>query len=574
MKFKKLVSAVSALALSVTAFAGLIGTAEAATTAFTQDFTANEAGSTDPADYGFTKVSETEGIIDPNSKIVTGGGDPNTPRSSTSVSNGVLTNTVGGHNSTSAAEYYATFTPISSGNEVSVSYTWHYGSATGNNSNNSETYLADENGNKLISIAFYGNGNPSLRINGTSVKPLGTSDRAQTIDVSMTLDMNEKKVMTLSLGDYYTAPAPIDFQNSVTSVARFGFSHSARVLNWQNTTTIDNINITYEEARELITSAQVQYKTSNDDVIETISLDNVYDNNYAQKSVDGIYIGDQYYVPFQKYIFKDGVLYETAHTDANPRYGILTTFTENTVLERTVSIVTPAEGTEFIAVVDCDGDTDNSGSIRGSNMSAARGDITLAENVNPGIYSITYNQYIRGGNPKLYLNDDYVCDLDTNTGSWGEATTENITISGTGTLTIKDIDMTDYILLSKTGDYNPSINVLSNAFWTAIPDNSEIVAESISDSADIIELAGKEVYTMWLKTPNDEKPTITLKKDGNVLNGASNVAITMAEVSSSEENTGYFCVQILKDGLEAGKYTATFTLANGTAHDVTFTVAE
>ena len=57
MRIKKLVSAFSALAITVTAIAGLAVTASAAETAFSQNFTANEAGSTDPADYGFIKIS-------------------------------------------------------------------------------------------------------------------------------------------------------------------------------------------------------------------------------------------------------------------------------------------------------------------------------------------------------------------------------------------------------------------------------------------------------------------------------------------------------------------------------------
>lgn len=100
----------------------------------------------------------------------------------------------------------------------------------------------------------------------------------------------------------------------------------------------------------------------------------------------------------------------------------------------------------------------------------------------------------------------------------------------------------------------------------------QITATSASDESEKLTLeAGAGVYTMWIKTENCEsKPTITLTKDGGVVDGAANIAITTYD-PAQVDGEGYFCVQILKDGLDAGNYTATFA-SDGASCDVTFTV--
>lgn len=167
-------------------------------------------------------------------------------------------------------------------------------------------------------------------------------------------------------------------------------------------------------------------------------------------AVDG-FEGDTVNVPFRHYIQIDGKLYVVAKNGGNPYYGDATVLTPETAITKTVTEVTMAEGETFVALVDGDGDSSNSADIRASNMSATRDDIELGD-VTPGVYKIVYNQYIRGGEPVLYLDDEVVCELAKSTGSWGEAATEKIEITKAGKLVIKNVAMTDYVILYKTGD--------------------------------------------------------------------------------------------------------------------------
>lgn len=226
MRIKKLVSAFSALAITVTAIAGLAVTASAAETAFSQDFTGE---STDPADYGFTKISETD-------------------YSTTSVTDGVLTNTAGGYgNAVKGAEYAADFDAIGAGNQVSVSLDWKHGTATGKDPR-SDVYLADSKGNRIVTVALAENGF-ALHINGAKVASLSEDDRdrSDAIPVSIVLNMNTKQITALSVGNYYKAENPISFQTEASSVVRIGFENATRA-GWENVAFIDNINITYEAA--------------------------------------------------------------------------------------------------------------------------------------------------------------------------------------------------------------------------------------------------------------------------------------------------------------------------------------
>ena len=120
----------------------------------------------------------------------------------------------------------------------------------------------------------------------------------------------------------------------------------------------------------------------------------------------------------------------------------------------------------------------------------------------------------------------------------------------------------------------PTVTALANTVEAAAI-NYVGKATAVDGSAALTLDGTEEVYTMWIKTEhcNDEYPTITLKQGDNVID--SNVNITKADVDTTEgSNTnGYFCVQILKEGLEAGDYTATFA-SDGTSCDVNFTVAE
>lgn len=309
MRIKKLVSAFSALAITVTAIAGLAVTASAAEIAFSQNFTGE---STDPADYGFIKISE-----DTDTNIPKDETEARTV-SITSVTDGVLTNScfMGSSGGGRGMEYAANFTAIGAGNEVTVQYTWNTGSATGNKTDAySDTYLADSRGNKIFELRYYGQ-DKYLWLNGKSVA--NGVDREGSYNVSVTIDMNTKKITSLSVGNAYSISDAIDFYSSdANDVARFGFIHRGRA-SWINTSSIDNIVITYEAAKAPVESVSVQYKTADGAVIETVSLDSLYKldkEEYQKVALGTVYVGDTCYIPWQKYIFKDGVLYETTRNN-------------------------------------------------------------------------------------------------------------------------------------------------------------------------------------------------------------------------------------------------------------------
>lgn len=227
---------------------GMGGNAWAQITAFTQNFAGESAS---PSDYGFT-ISYGAGS---NSNLV-----------NFSVADGVLKCVAGPYANQSdgarTGTATANFEAISSGNEITVSYTWALGSATGNKSGSyTKTYIGNASGNAL-EIAFYGSdSNGSLKVNGVTVKSGNTAIRNTTYTVTATLNMNAQKITALNLtcsnASYsYTASENIDFASAITTVDRFAFENSER-QNWDNTSSIDDVLITYVEAKELVESITV-----------------------------------------------------------------------------------------------------------------------------------------------------------------------------------------------------------------------------------------------------------------------------------------------------------------------------
>lgn len=238
MRIKKLVSAFSALAITVTAIAGLAVTASAAEIAFSQNFTGE---STDPADYGF-QLSYGNGS---SPSLVT-----------MTVQNGVLhasmnNNTAGGRSGLALAS----FEPIGIGNEAHISYDWFLGTATGNvNGSNTTTYIADAEGNKILYFYFCGVDKGVVKVNNTELESIDIDMgiRSTTYHIDAVLNMNTKQItsliMTNSNAQYsYTADKAIPFLTDADNVAQFGFENSTR-QDWKNESYVDNINITYEAA--------------------------------------------------------------------------------------------------------------------------------------------------------------------------------------------------------------------------------------------------------------------------------------------------------------------------------------
>ncbi len=212
------------------------GSAWASTeTAFSQNF---EGTSTDPADYDFA-LSYGNGS---NAELV-----------KFSVADGVLSCAAGPYSSSSdgarTGTATATFNPISGSEAVTVSYTWALGNATGNASGSyTETYIGNQSG-KVLDIKFMGSQDDgTLQVNGTTVLSGNSVIRNTTYTVTAVINLTSKKIeslqMTNSNANFNYSATNLNFINNVTTIDRFAFENSER-QNWTNTSTIDNLSITY-----------------------------------------------------------------------------------------------------------------------------------------------------------------------------------------------------------------------------------------------------------------------------------------------------------------------------------------
>lgn len=333
------------------------------TTAFSQDFTAktSESGvvSTDPADYGFTKLNFVGNYTVAN------------------ITDGKFTTKVGGtdrsHTENGTVEYCANFDAIGKGNIVTISFYWETGNATGrSNSTKSQIYISNSNGDKVLDIAFYGQ-DKLLKINNTTTKAM---DRNSKVNVTSKINLSTNVIEELNVGTNTFENIPF-MTNDANDISKFVFLHtSGTKTSWSNESSIDNINITYEK----ITVASANYtikfvdengnniKTniiksslvgenpiitevdklpfnnedgtkkyiyvSDDAASKTIAEDGstvvtvtyreaatynyTVKNNINDYSVSGTaFEGDNATVAFSQYILKDGVLYETNKIDDN-----------------------------------------------------------------------------------------------------------------------------------------------------------------------------------------------------------------------------------------------------------------
>ena len=387
-----------------------------ATTAFSQDFTA-VGESTDPTDYGFA---------------LTYGAGSSSELVNFTVSDGKLNcsmniNSSGARTGTATA----TFSSVGAGNEVTVSYVWAIGSATGNASGSyTKTRIGNASGNAL-ELSFYGSeSNGSLKLNGTTIKSGNTAIRNTTYTVNATLNMNTQKITALTLtcsnATYsYTASDPINFASAITSVDRFAFENSTR-QNWVNTASVDNVSITYEEAKESVESFVVNYKYG-----ETI----IVSENIGTA---GLYAGDSYTVPFRMYVSKDGALYKTTANGSNPYYGDAITLTKNTVVNKSLSAVDLNGGTLEL-LEDLDDTNGENADIRASYRSAYNNkSYTSAVTLSPGVYTFITRALNKGRGSSIAVGSTTVCDIDgiVAKNSWGDKTFTNVAIPVAGNVTL------------------------------------------------------------------------------------------------------------------------------------------
>lgn len=465
----------------------LVGTsvAWAQTTAFSQDFT--DKSSTDPATYGFN---------------VTYGSGSSSALVNFSVAGGVLQCVAGPYASSGdgarTGTATAAFSSIGSGNEVTVSYVWALGSATGNASGSyTKTRIGNSSGNAL-ELSFFGSeSNGSLKVNGTTVKSGNSAIRNTTYTVSATLNMNEKKITSLTLtcsnsSFSYSIPDAMDFASDINSIDRFAFENSER-QNWSNTSSIDNVTITYEEAREAVESFVVNYKLG-DDIIATENV-----------GTAGLYSGDSYTVPFRMYVEKDGALYKTTANGSNPYYGDVITLTKNTVVNKSLTAVDLNGGTlELLEDLD-DTDGENAG-IRASYRSCYNNkSYTSAVTLAPGVYTFIFRALNKGRGSSVKVGETTVCGIDdiVAKNNWGDKTITGVEIKTAGKVTLakggsNTIDCYDIIIAIRTGDATVSKTITAAGWATYCSPYALDFTGDIANLTDVYIVTGANANSLVL----------------------------------------------------------------------------
>lgn len=368
------------LLVAAMAIGAMGGVKAQTTTAFSQDFTAKttESGevSTDPIDYGFTKLNFVG-----NYTVAT-------------ITDGKFTTKVGGvdrdHMENGTVEYCANFDAIGERNIATVSFYWETGDATGKKgSSKSQIYISDSKGNKVLDIAFYGSDSNNkkqglLKINNTTTAYINRSSK---VNVTSKINLSTKIIEELKVGTNTFENIPF-MTNEASDISKFGFLQSLGTrLSWSNTSSIDNINITYEKITAASANYTIKFVDENGNNIKTniiksslvgenpiiteadkLSFNNedgtkkyIYvsddaasktiaedgstvvtiqfreavkykytvKNNINDYAVSGtVFEGDNAKVAFSQYILKDGVLYETNKID-NSRKEFNWTFAVN-----------------------------------------------------------------------------------------------------------------------------------------------------------------------------------------------------------------------------------------------------
>ena len=490
----------------------LVGTgAWAQTTAFSQDFTA-VGESTDPSDYGFALTYGAGSSSSLVNFTVTGGVLQCVAGPYASSSDGARTGTA-----------TATFSTIGTGNEVNISYTWALGNATGNTTGSyTKTRIGNSSGNAL-ELSFYGaESNGSLKVNGTTVKSGNSAIRNTTYTVTATLNMNTQKItaltMTCSNSTYsYTASEAIDFASSITSVDRFAFENSER-QNWANTSSIDNVSITYEEAKESVESFVVNYKYGE----TVITTENV--------ATAGLYTGDSYTVPFRMYVSKDGALYKTTANGSDYYHDVIT-LTTNTVVNKSLTAVDLGGGTLEL-LEDLDDASGENASVRASyglsyNNKSYTSDVTLI----PGVYTFIFRAQNKGRGSSVKVGETTVCgigEINSTSGTWTDKTFTGVEIYTAGNVTLvkggnNTIDCYDIIIAIRTGDVTTSVTVTDAGYATYVNSDYDLDFSATGIKAYKVKVNSKGKATM---TQVDNVPSgtpILLYKDGGA---TENIPIT------------------------------------------------
>lgn len=272
-------------------------------------------------------------------------------------------------------------------------------------------------------------------------------------------------------------------------------------------------------AKTPVTSITVNYKY-NDEVVYS----------EAQSSIDGLYVGDSYNVPFRMYVMNGSVLYKSTKNSDNPWYGEPTTLTANTVIEKAVTPVDLGGGT-IVLFEDLDNSTAQNAGIRASYCSAYDNkSYTSAEDLPAGTYDFIVFAQNKGRNSSVKVGETTVftiTDVVSGTGSWTEKTIPDVVVPTAEKMTIAAGSAID--------DYDIIIAVLKSVPATITQYGYATFSSTYPVNVDV---DGLEAYIVTGKSESGSS-IITEKIEGDV---AANAGLIL------KGNAGTYSLPVVASG--------------------------
>ncbi len=220
-----------------------------------------------------------------------------------------------------------------------------------------------------------------------------------------------------------------------------------------------------------------------------------------------------------------------------------------------------------------------------------------SQSYSPNVYFVTDGSFSTGGSgqmsPDTVGSDNYALIVEEGTAS-GTINAEFVVDTEAKTVTLT-YGGTDYVLpLNNSaetiasihyGGYRYNSGTISNIYVKEVKDpaittsadtdktvtaaaiGEAVTAKLVGNESTTLELASTDtVYTIWVKVENStEQPTVTITDNTGAIAAAE---ATMAEVFESGDYTGYYCIQILPDTLLTGG-TVTFSVTGATSETIT-----
>lgn len=436
MKLKKAVSALSALAITVSAFAGMAVTANAASEiVFSTDYTAAGALNDWVYDSGW----------EPTFTIAEGNGLK------------ILAPTANGKARDFKAVKQLDELQSDGVIKINTSIQW-MGNTSGNWGANIYTYfeVLDENKTSIINIGADGQNKKAMLDN--QVYSSEETARGGLWDIELTVDTENQNVS-------YTVLSNENVIMQGTKTATFS---NIAYLAVGNSATTKNSTLAGVEIKNVAVTKEVE-----DENIKLTDFTVNYSSNIGSIGSQDIdvsnkIIGDSVRYAVPKYVIKDSTLYEADHISDGNYYAdecVTTSASETVDVSYEIKNVqgTPVYFNDFgSGVTDINNSTEYQ-RCSGGQTSTNNGEFVLvpAGTLSDGIYTIEIGHY-KNRKPNVYAGEKLigVCNTFANSNTYGTTTFENVEVKDGIAITATPggstyVDNMDYVLVVKTGDITP-----------------------------------------------------------------------------------------------------------------------